>query len=146
MAPNVDRGAFAVVGNFYSILPPFPKLAYHPSCGSSIPLGPHFLDAGNSHRAPYCPICHLLHPHPALPRLTSPTPTPPHPSMLSVGWALSLNFPLQWQAVSPSEKTPDLKRALRTLLSKMKVMSTVPITLHKTHNCEHRGSGVCSHT
>lgn len=30
-------------------------------------------------------------------------------------------FPSQWQAVSPSEKTPDLKRALRTLLSKMKV-------------------------
>lgn len=31
------------------------------------------------------------------------------------------SFPSQWQAVSPSEKTPDLKRALRTLLSKMKV-------------------------
>lgn len=31
------------------------------------------------------------------------------------------SLPSQWQAVSPSEKTPDLKRALRTLLSKMKV-------------------------
>ncbi|MFT7813008.1 serine/threonine-protein kinase MRCK alpha-like isoform X3 [Arapaima gigas] len=29
-------------------------------------------------------------------------------------------FDREWQAVSPSEKTPDLKRALRTLLSKMK--------------------------
>ncbi|CDQ59955.1 unnamed protein product [Oncorhynchus mykiss] len=34
--------------------------------------------------------------------------------------AESVTVPLQWQAVSPSEKTPDLKRALRTLLSKMK--------------------------
>uniref|UniRef100_A0A8C9S8A9 Serine/threonine-protein kinase MRCK alpha n=1 Tax=Scleropages formosus TaxID=113540 RepID=A0A8C9S8A9_SCLFO len=29
-------------------------------------------------------------------------------------------FDREWQAVSPSQKTPDLKRALRTLLSKMK--------------------------
>lgn len=34
---------------------------------------------------------------------------------------LQCTSPSQWQAVSPSEKTPDLKRALRTLLSKMKV-------------------------
>ncbi|TNN24683.1 Serine/threonine-protein kinase MRCK alpha [Liparis tanakae] len=40
-----------------------------------------------------------------------------------------------WQAVSPSEKTPDLKRALRTLLSKMKVMST----RHGEHG-EHHGT------
>lgn len=68
-----------------------------------------------------------------------------HPSMLSVGWALSLNSPLQWQAVSPSEKTPDLKRALRTLLSKMKVMSTAATTAPNTQlraPCH----WICTHT
>lgn len=74
------------------------------------------------HFAPF--LASLLHPVPRPPR--------PHPSMLSVGWALSLNSPLQWQAVSPSEKTPDLKRALRTLLSKMKVMSTAATTAPNT--------------
>lgn len=96
-----------------------PQTACHPPCGSpsSWPIS---LDAVSSilpHSSP------PLHPHPAAPR--PPRLPPTHPSsMLSVGWALSLNSPLQWQAVSPSEKTPDLKRALRTLLSKMKVMST----------------------
>lgn len=75
----------------------------------------------------FAPFLASLHPHPAVPR-----PPCPHPSMLSVGWALSLNSPLQWQAVSPSEKTPDLKRALRTLLSKMKVMSTAATTAPNT--------------
>ncbi|KAF3849554.1 hypothetical protein F7725_019273 [Dissostichus mawsoni] len=42
------------------------------------------------------------------------TMTSPSESSLSSGGAWT------WQAVSPSEKTPDLKRALRTLLSKMK--------------------------
>eukprot|EP00064_Thunnus_orientalis_P007655 superscaffoldBa00000862_g7677 len=70
-------------------------------------------DAVNSILPHFSPPSTLIQLRPAL-------PCPPHPSMLSVGWALSLNSPLQWQAVSPSEKTPDLKRALRTLLSKMK--------------------------
>ncbi|KAK5903906.1 hypothetical protein CgunFtcFv8_007648 [Champsocephalus gunnari] len=68
-------------------------------------------------RSMFCPIpCLPLRPHSAVPRPLAP----PSPGMLSVGRALSVNSPLQWQAVSPSEKTPDLKRALRTLLSKMK--------------------------
>uniref|UniRef100_A0A6Q2Z054 non-specific serine/threonine protein kinase n=1 Tax=Esox lucius TaxID=8010 RepID=A0A6Q2Z054_ESOLU len=47
--------------------------------------------------------------------------------------AESVTVPLQWQAVSPSEKTPDLKRALRTLLSKMKVMTSLCHTQTPTH-------------
>ncbi|TRY99812.1 hypothetical protein DNTS_014879 [Danionella cerebrum] len=49
----------------------------------------------------------------------------PHspPATLEEILALSLPFRSQWQAVSPSEKTPDLKRALRTLLSKMKLIA-----------------------
>lgn len=84
-------------------------------------------------RLPFCPIPRLPSP---LTQLCLALPDPPHPSMLSVGWALSLNSPLQWQAVSPSEKTPDLKRALRTLLSKMKVMSTAATnrTKHTTES------------
>eukprot|EP00063_Salmo_salar_P086478 XP_014061313.1 PREDICTED: serine/threonine-protein kinase MRCK alpha-like isoform X1 [Salmo salar] len=56
------------------------------------------------------------------------TMTSPSESSLSSGGGMdgcSSDAPLsqfdrEWQAVSPSEKTPDLKRALRTLLSKMK--------------------------
>uniref|UniRef100_A0A8C2BHP7 Serine/threonine-protein kinase MRCK alpha n=1 Tax=Cyprinus carpio TaxID=7962 RepID=A0A8C2BHP7_CYPCA len=39
---------------------------------------------------------------------------------MDVGEAPLSQFDREWQAVSPSEKTPDLKRAIRTLLSKMK--------------------------
>ncbi|XP_016381909.1 serine/threonine-protein kinase MRCK alpha isoform X5 [Sinocyclocheilus rhinocerous] len=39
---------------------------------------------------------------------------------MDVGEAPLSQFDREWQAVSPSEKTPDLKRALRNLLSKMK--------------------------
>ncbi|XP_030200287.1 serine/threonine-protein kinase MRCK alpha isoform X2 [Gadus morhua] len=54
------------------------------------------------------------------------TMTSPSESSLSSGGggecgdAPLSQFDREWQAVSPSEKTPDLKRALRTLLSKMK--------------------------
>uniref|UniRef100_A0A8C8HK64 non-specific serine/threonine protein kinase n=1 Tax=Oncorhynchus tshawytscha TaxID=74940 RepID=A0A8C8HK64_ONCTS len=63
------------------------------------------------------------------------TMTSPSESSLSSGGGMDgcsdaplSQFDREWQAVSPSEKTPDLKRALRTLLSKMKVMSA------HTHN------------
>ncbi|XP_057678550.1 serine/threonine-protein kinase MRCK alpha isoform X2 [Corythoichthys intestinalis] len=52
--------------------------------------------------------------------------TSPSESSLSSGGGMDCveaplsQFDREWQAVSPSEKTPDLKRALRTLLSKMK--------------------------
>nr|XP_057930546.1 serine/threonine-protein kinase MRCK alpha isoform X3 [Doryrhamphus excisus] len=52
--------------------------------------------------------------------------TSPSESSLSSGGGMDCGdaplsqFDREWQAVSPSEKTPDLKRALRTLLSKMK--------------------------
>ncbi|XP_061742112.1 serine/threonine-protein kinase MRCK alpha isoform X2 [Nerophis ophidion] len=52
--------------------------------------------------------------------------TSPSESSLSSGGGVDCgdaplsHFDREWQAVSPSEKTPDLKRALRTLLSKMK--------------------------
>ncbi|XP_077442563.1 serine/threonine-protein kinase MRCK alpha isoform X2 [Stigmatopora argus] len=52
--------------------------------------------------------------------------TSPSESSLSSGGGVECGeaplsqFDREWQAVSPSEKTPDLKRALRTLLSKMK--------------------------
>uniref|UniRef100_A0AAQ4PA12 Serine/threonine-protein kinase MRCK alpha n=1 Tax=Gasterosteus aculeatus aculeatus TaxID=481459 RepID=A0AAQ4PA12_GASAC len=52
--------------------------------------------------------------------------TSPSESSLSSGGGVDCGdaplsqFDREWQAVSPSEKTPDLKRALRTLLSKMK--------------------------
>ncbi|KAM9778728.1 serine/threonine-protein kinase MRCK alpha isoform 2-T2 [Syngnathus typhle] len=52
--------------------------------------------------------------------------TSPSESSLSSGGGIDCveaplsQFDREWQAVSPSEKTPDLKRALRTLLSKMK--------------------------
>ncbi|KAM8846519.1 serine/threonine-protein kinase MRCK alpha isoform 5-T5 [Synchiropus picturatus] len=55
------------------------------------------------------------------------TMTSPSESSLSSGGGMDCGdaplsqFDREWQAVSPSEKTPDLKRALRTLLSKMKV-------------------------
>lgn len=65
--------------------------------------------------------------HPSSPHISALcAPWPPHSPSASVEavLALSLPFPSQWQAVSPSEKTPDLKRALRTLLSKMKVNAT----------------------
>lgn len=93
-----------------------------------------------AHKPGRCRL-HFIYPIPRLPptpfscnppSLPAPPTPPSHPSMLSVGWALSLNSPLQWQAVSPSEKTPDLKRALRTLLSKMKVMSTAAMTAPNT--------------
>ncbi|XP_054871862.1 serine/threonine-protein kinase MRCK alpha isoform X6 [Amphiprion ocellaris] len=54
------------------------------------------------------------------------TMTSPSESSLSSGGGMDCGdaplsqFDREWQAVSPSEKTPDLKRALRTLLSKMK--------------------------
>ncbi|XP_025998111.1 serine/threonine-protein kinase MRCK alpha isoform X2 [Astatotilapia calliptera] len=54
------------------------------------------------------------------------TMTSPSESSLSSGGGVDCGdaplsqFDREWQAVSPSEKTPDLKRALRTLLSKMK--------------------------
>ncbi|CAB1343156.1 unnamed protein product, partial [Coregonus sp. 'balchen'] len=55
------------------------------------------------------------------------TMTSPSESSLSSGGGMDgcsdaplSQFDREWQAVSPSEKTPDLKRALRTLLSKMK--------------------------
>ncbi|XP_039548177.1 serine/threonine-protein kinase MRCK alpha isoform X2 [Pimephales promelas] len=54
------------------------------------------------------------------------TMTSPSESSLSSGGGMDVGeaplsqFDREWQAVSPSEKTPDLKRALRTLLSKMK--------------------------
>ncbi|XP_056619856.1 serine/threonine-protein kinase MRCK alpha isoform X4 [Triplophysa dalaica] len=54
------------------------------------------------------------------------TMTSPSESSLSSGGGMDAGeaplsqFDREWQAVSPSEKTPDLKRALRTLLSKMK--------------------------
>ncbi|XP_065124470.1 serine/threonine-protein kinase MRCK alpha isoform X3 [Paramisgurnus dabryanus] len=54
------------------------------------------------------------------------TMTSPSESSLSSGGGMDVceaplsQFDREWQAVSPSEKTPDLKRALRTLLSKMK--------------------------
>ncbi|XP_056284948.1 serine/threonine-protein kinase MRCK alpha isoform X3 [Pseudoliparis swirei] len=54
------------------------------------------------------------------------TVTSPSESSLSSGGGVDCGdaplsqFDREWQAVSPSEKTPDLKRALRTLLSKMK--------------------------
>ncbi|XP_059368449.1 serine/threonine-protein kinase MRCK alpha-like isoform X4 [Carassius carassius] len=54
------------------------------------------------------------------------TMTSPSESSLSSGGGIDVGeaplsqFDREWQAVSPSEKTPDLKRALRTLLSKMK--------------------------
>lgn len=72
--------------------------------------------------------CHL----PILLCLAPPgQPLAPHSPSASVEaiLALSLPFSSQWQAVSPSEKTPDLKRALRTLLSKMKVK------VKHTHAC-----------
>ncbi|CAL1586119.1 unnamed protein product [Knipowitschia caucasica] len=52
--------------------------------------------------------------------------TSPSESSLSSGGGMDCGdaplsqFDREWHAVSPSEKTPDLKRALRTLLSKMK--------------------------
>ncbi|KAM6965746.1 serine/threonine-protein kinase MRCK alpha isoform 3-T3 [Aplochiton taeniatus] len=54
------------------------------------------------------------------------TMTSPSESSLSSGGGMDggdaplSQFDREWAAVSPSEKTPDLKRALRTLLSKMK--------------------------
>ncbi|XP_076129094.1 serine/threonine-protein kinase MRCK alpha isoform X3 [Alosa pseudoharengus] len=54
------------------------------------------------------------------------TMTSPSESSLSSGGGMDVGdaplsqFDREWQTVSPSEKTPDLKRALRTLLSKMK--------------------------
>ncbi|XP_076873597.1 serine/threonine-protein kinase MRCK alpha isoform X2 [Brachyhypopomus gauderio] len=54
------------------------------------------------------------------------TMTSPSESSLSSGGGMDAGdaplsqFDREWQAVSPSEKTPDLKRALRTLLNKMK--------------------------
>ncbi|XP_042633922.1 serine/threonine-protein kinase MRCK alpha-like isoform X4 [Cyprinus carpio] len=54
------------------------------------------------------------------------TMTSPSESSLSSGGGMDVGeaplsqFDREWQAVSPSEKTPDLKRAIRTLLSKMK--------------------------
>ncbi len=68
------------------------------------------------------PLCHLSSPHTAA-LWASWLPHSPSASLEAI-LALSLPFPSQWQAVSPSEKTPDLKRALRTLLSKMKVNVT----------------------
>lgn len=88
----------------------------------------------------------------ACPHLAPPPPASPAPACCSLGRARvaeSVTVPLQWQAVSPSEKTPDLKRALRTLLSKMKVMSahthnqprrtvTYPSTTHTDTNAHVR--------
>uniref|UniRef100_A0A1A8PX82 Serine/threonine-protein kinase MRCK alpha n=7 Tax=Nothobranchius TaxID=28779 RepID=A0A1A8PX82_9TELE len=54
------------------------------------------------------------------------TMTSPSESSLSSGGGVDCGeaplsqFDREWQAASPSDKTPDLKRALRTLLSKMK--------------------------
>ncbi|XP_031437374.1 serine/threonine-protein kinase MRCK alpha isoform X2 [Clupea harengus] len=54
------------------------------------------------------------------------TMTSPSESSLSSGGGMDVGdaplsqFDREWQTVSPSEKTPDLKRALRNLLSKMK--------------------------
>ncbi|XP_015247371.1 PREDICTED: serine/threonine-protein kinase MRCK alpha isoform X2 [Cyprinodon variegatus] len=79
------------------------------------------------------------------------TMTSPSESSLSSGGGMDCGdaplsqFDREWQAVSPSEKTPDLKRALRTLLSKMKVMLPRP---HQTHQCEreHRAAEHADHT
>ncbi|KAJ0027029.1 hypothetical protein NQD34_018029 [Periophthalmus magnuspinnatus] len=61
-------------------------------------------------------LCTLLYP----PMYPPVYPICPPGRVHAVSGQCSVCSPLQWQAVSPSEKTPDLKRALRTLLSKMK--------------------------
>lgn len=86
----------------------------HPCSQKSPSTRPHLRSLPQS-------LCHTLHLHPSsyfLSALSEPSP------MRKPVSGSQCAFPPLWQAVSPSEKTPDLKRALRTLLSKMKVKFT----------------------
>ncbi len=97
----------------------FPPPAYATLC-----LPPHSTTSNRILSNPplIAPLCHPSSPHTAALWASRP-PHSPSASLEAI-LALSLPFPSQWQAVSPSEKTPDLKRALRNLLSKMKVNVT----------------------